>query len=80
MLCVCLLQAWYLGYGAKDVLEQSCKALQSKIEVLFVELTSEASNHGVRVAEHLYIYILAEKPAFRGLLCSGAQQQCIQRQ
>ena len=31
--CVCLLQAWYFGYGAKDVLEQSCKALQSKIEV-----------------------------------------------
>ena len=31
--CLCL-QAWYLGYGAKDVLEQSCRALESKIEVL----------------------------------------------
>lgn len=26
-------QAWYLGYGAKDVLEQSCKNLPQKIEV-----------------------------------------------
>jgi diacylglycerol kinase (ATP) len=26
-------KAWYVGYGAKDVLEQSCKSLESKIEV-----------------------------------------------
>ena len=28
-----LLQAWYLGYGARDVLEQSCKNLHTKIQV-----------------------------------------------
>jgi len=26
-------QAWYLGYGARDVLEQACKDLQKKIQV-----------------------------------------------
>ncbi len=27
------MQAWYLGLGAKDVLQQSCKNLHEKIEV-----------------------------------------------
>ena len=27
------MQAWYLGFGARDVLEQSCKNLPQKIEV-----------------------------------------------
>lgn len=30
---VYFVQAWYVGYGAKDVLEQSCKNLQRKIRV-----------------------------------------------
>ena len=30
---LCLSQAWYLGFGARDAIEQSCKHLQNKMEV-----------------------------------------------
>ena len=27
-------QAWYAGFGARDIIEQTCKNLKDKIEVL----------------------------------------------
>ncbi len=36
-------QAWYLGLGAKDVLQQSCKNLHEKIEVSQCLLVLEGS-------------------------------------
>ncbi len=38
-------QAWYLGLGAKDVLQQSCKNLHEKIEVHVIKLRSSYINY-----------------------------------
>lgn len=42
MLVTLCVQAWYVGYGAKDILEQSCKNLERKIQVSF-EACSDAA-------------------------------------